>query len=307
MSAKTESRILLRKAPGERRVHSLSDFKRRQLAEHPCIRELMVTAAGFYPRAEGHSRNRPSGSSGFVFLHCIDGSGWVKSEDQDLIVTPHLGVFLEPGKAHEFGSSASDPWSCYYIHYEGTMAASYTRLILDERESGTCRIKGKGEYLKSFNRILATLEQGWNPQNALMASAHLHKLLSHIYFSKQNGAKGTRPSSPESRIQAIADMIKENPHNNISVMELARAAHLSTSRFRELFRKLNGMSPKQFSLHAQIARAKELLLSDSLCIHEVALRAGFSNSHYFARIFSTKVGITPSEYREKQPPSEFIH
>ena len=93
-------------------------------------------------------------------------------------------------------------------------------------------------------------------------------------------------------------MIEENPQNNVSVLEMARAANLSNSRFRELFKVLIGMSPKQFCLHVQIEKAKQLLASSELCIHEIAERIGTPDSHYFSRIFSRKVGVSPSEYRE---------
>ena len=281
-------------------VNFLSDHKRKKFSEAPCTCELMITATGYHPRAEGHYCHRPRGSRGFIFLYCIDGSGWVKFEGEDIIVTRNQGVFLRPGQEHEYGASQSHPWSYYYIHYEGQLAAPYTRLILDGQEHGTHWFQETDEYLKCFNMILANLEQGWSFRNMLMASAHLHKLLSYIYLKKQLDAESLHNAPPETRIQGIAEMIEENPQNNVSVLELARAANLSNSRFRELFKEFIGMSPKQYSLHMQIEKSKELLASGNLCVYEVAQQVGFADSHYFSRIFSKKVGISPSEYREKR-------
>lgn len=289
--------------PGERMVNFLSDYKRKKFSECPCTRELMITATGYHPHADGHYCKRPRGSRGFVFLYCIEGSGWVKFEDNDIILTRNQGVFLRPGREHEYGASKSHPWSYYYIHYEGQMAAPYTRLILDEKESGTYWIKETDEYLKCFSMIMANLEQGWTYPNMVMASAYLHKLLSYIYLKKQLDAEGVRNTSPETRIMAIAEMIEENPQNHVSVLELARAANLSNSRFRELFKQYMGMSPKQYILDMQIRKSKELLVSGDLCIHEVSERVGFPDSHYFSRIFSKKVGISPSEFRETNKDS----
>lgn len=297
MSEKTKNTFFPQNVPGERMVNFLTDHRRKKFAQRPGTRELMITAAGYHPHAEGHYCKRPRGSRGFVFLYCIDGSGWVKFEDQDIIITRNLGVFLKPDEAHEYGASKSQPWSYYYIHYEGDSAAPYTRMILDEKTSGTYWIKETDEFLKCFTMILSNLEEGWNFPNMLMASAHLHKLLSYVYLKKQHDADSIHNASTETRIQAIAEMIEENPHNNVSVMELARAANLSNSRFRELFRKIIGMSPKRYSLHMQIERAKELLLSDNLCIYEVSERSGFTDSRYFSRVFSKEVGMTPSDYR----------
>lgn len=299
MSDSIENTFYPQNVPGERMVNFLSDSRRKEFAQRPCTKELMITAAGYHPHAEGHYCKRPRGSRGFVFLYCIDGAGWVKFEGEEIIVTRNQGIFLRPGREHEYGASKTHPWSYYYIHYEGSMAAPYTRLILDEKESGTYWIKETDEYLRSFSMLLSSLEEGWNYPNMVMAAAYLHKLLSYIYLRKRNQADGVSNTSPMTRVQAVADFIEENPQNQISMMELARAASLSDSRFRELFKQLKGMSPKQYCLHMQIEKAKELLGSEELCIHEVAERVGMADSHYFSRIFAKKVGVSPSEYREK--------
>ena len=280
-------------------VNSLTDYKRKKFAAMPCTRELMITAVGYHPHAEGHYCKRPRGSRGFVFLYCIEGSGWVKYDGQDIIVTRNQGVFLRPSRAHEYGASKTHPWSYYYIHYEGALAVDYTRMLLDEHECGTYWIKETDEYLKRFSMILENLEKGWTYPNMVMASANLHKLLAWVYLKKQHDAAGLERVSTEVRVQAVADMVEENPQNNVSVLEMARAANLSNSRFRELFKALIGMSPKQFCLHVQIEKAKQLLASSELCIHEIAQRVGTPDSHYFSRIFSRKVGVSPSEYRER--------
>lgn len=285
--------------PGERMVNYLTDYRRKKFSQEPCTRELMITAAGYHPHAEKHYCKRPKGSRGFVFLYCIDGSGWAKYDDNDIIISRNQGVFLRPNREHEYGASKTHPWSYYYIHYEGSLAADYTHLILGNKASGTYWIKETDEYLRSFSMILANLEKGWNYPHMVMASAYLHKLLSYIYLKKEDNAKAISYTSTESRVRAVADMIEESPENNFSVLELARAANLSTSRFNELFKKTTGMSPKQYSLSMQIEKSKELLAKGDLCIHEISQKVGIADAHYFSRVFSKKTGMAPSEYREK--------
>ena len=97
-------------------VNSLTDYNRKKFAAMPCTRELMITAVGYHPHARGHYCKRPRGSRGCVFLYCIEGSGWVKYDGQDTIVTRNQGVFLRPEQAHEYGASKTHPWSYYYLH-----------------------------------------------------------------------------------------------------------------------------------------------------------------------------------------------
>lgn len=285
--------------PGERMVNDLSDYKRKKYSDQPFTRELMITAAGYHPHAKDHHCIRPRGSRGFVFLYCIDGVGWAKYEDQNITITSNQGVFLRPGRAHEYGASKISPWSYYYIHYEGTLADDYTRLILDNSESGTYWIKETEEYLRAFLMILENLEKGWEYPQMIMASAYLHKMLSYIYIKKIDSADAMRFTSAKTRVQAVADMIEESPHSQISVLELARAANLSTSRFNEVFKSVIGVSPKQYALQMKIEKSKELLVRTELCIYEVSERVGFVDSHYFTRLFTRKTGMAPSEFRNK--------
>jgi len=296
--------------PGERMVNFLQDAKRKVFAGMPCTRELMITAAGYHPHAEGHHCVRPRGSRGFVFLYCIDGAGWAKydatggsgwgkKERREITLSRNRSVFLRPGLFHEYGASKEEPWSYYYIHYEGTLAAEYTRLILEQDESGTHMIQESEEYLRDFCLILENLEKGWNYPQMVMASACLHKLLSYIYVRKKESADEVQVTSARSRVQAVAEMIEENPQNQLSVLELARAANLSVSRFNELFKAEIGESPKQYALQMKIEKSKELLARSDLCIYEISDRVGFEDCHYFSRIFSRKTGMTPSEFRTR--------
>jgi AraC family transcriptional regulator of arabinose operon len=296
--------------PGERMVNFLQDAKRKKFAGMPCTRELMITAAGYHPHAEGHHCIRPRGSRGYVFLYCIDGKGWAKfdrvwgggmdkKDRKEISVGRNQSVFLRPGCYHEYGASEDNPWSYYYIHYEGTLAAEYTQMILEQKESGSYIIQESEEYLRDFCLILENLEKGWNYPQMVMASACLHKLLSYIYLRKIESVDEIQITSAKTRVQSVAEMIEENPQNQLSVLELARAANLSVSRFNELFKEVVGSSPKQFALQMKLEKSKELLERSDLCIYEISDRVGFEDCHYFSRIFSRKTGMTPSDYRSK--------
>jgi two-component system response regulator YesN len=45
-------------------------------------------------------------------------------------------------------------------------------------------------------------------------------------------------------------------------------------------------------------RAKELLLSERLMLKDIALMLGYADAYHFGKIFKTKTGYTPGEYRQ---------
>jgi AraC-like DNA-binding protein len=85
------------------------------------------------------------------------------------------------------------------------------------------------------------------------------------------------------------------------ITDLADAAGLSPSRFRELFARHFGASPRSYGRAARIRRAKELLIASPLSIGEVARRTGFADVHAFSKAFRSVEGVPPSDYRRCGP------
>ena len=51
----------------------------------------------------------------------------------------------------------------------------------------------------------------------------------------------------------------------------------------------------------RLQNAKRLLRSTGMSITEIAYAVGFSDSNYFSSVFKKHTGMTPGEYRSKQP------
>lgn len=49
-----------------------------ELCIYPLTKLLFVTDIGFYPNAQYHYRDRPSGSEQNILIYCVEGEGWVE-------------------------------------------------------------------------------------------------------------------------------------------------------------------------------------------------------------------------------------
>jgi AraC-like DNA-binding protein len=85
------------------------------------------------------------------------------------------------------------------------------------------------------------------------------------------------------------------------IADLADAAGLSPSRFRERFAARFGASPRDYARRARIRRAKELMVASPLSIGEIARRTGFADVHAFSKAFRASEGMPPSAYRRCAP------
>lgn len=73
--------------------------------------------------------------------------------------------------------------------------------------------------------------------------------------------------------------------------------HLSPNYLSDLLKKETGLSAKDHINLFLVEKAKTLLLSDADSISGIAYQLGFNYPHYFSRLFKSKTGMTPHDYR----------
>ena len=91
--------------------------------------------------------------------------------------------------------------------------------------------------------------------------------------------------------------ILHNIYSNLSIDELARLCHLSTSSFKRKFNEVFKTSPKKYISQKKIEKAAALLKSDNLRISDIAYDVGFNSLATFNRNFTHTYGKSPTEYR----------
>ena len=91
--------------------------------------------------------------------------------------------------------------------------------------------------------------------------------------------------------------INLNCSSPITVSELAALENLSPSRYGALFRERFGTSPMEYVINARIRASLSLLSDTNMPINEISLLVGYSDPHFFSRLFKRKMGISPREYR----------
>ncbi len=82
-----------------------------------------------------------------------------------------------------------------------------------------------------------------------------------------------------------------------TVKYLAEQVHLSPNYLSDLLKKETGMNAKDRIHYYLIEEAKNLLLSTNKTVGELAFDLGFVYPQYFSRLFKSKTGMTPLEYR----------
>lgn len=89
-----------------------------------------------------------------------------------------------------------------------------------------------------------------------------------------------------------------NINENTSISEFAEDFQVSRTYLYKLFIKRFDKSPKQLIKDMRIRNAKTLLALTDKSITEVAAACGFENPIYFAEVFKSSEGTSPSQYRK---------
>ena len=99
------------------------------------------------------------------------------------------------------------------------------------------------------------------------------------------------------KAQAYLD---QNFTRDISIEKLAENLYVSVSYLSHSFREWTGMSPKQYVMLSRLSFSKELLMTTSLPVGEIAFRSGFEDANNFIRSFRRLTGMTPGAYRKQR-------
>jgi AraC family L-rhamnose operon transcriptional activator RhaR len=131
-------------------------------------------------------------------------------------------------------------------------------------------------------------------------------LIERAHAARQGGLADTAAlydtGSPVA--QSIAFM-ESRLADQITLDDIARAAHLSPRYFCEVFKSATGLTPVAYLTRLRIDHARYLLLRGDLSITTIAARSGFPDASYFARIFKQSTGLTPRQLKspkDQRPP-----
>ena len=133
---------------------------------------------------------------------------------------------------------------------------------------------------------------------ALVEQALVHLLRRYANLRRSAHLELSRAGLVDRRIRLAVELMHAHMHRDLSLEEIASAAHLSPFHFARLFKKLTGASPHAYLAGLRAARAQELLAETDLPVTEVGARVGYMSSSHFARAFRQATGISPSAYRK---------
>lgn len=138
-------------------------------------------------------------------------------------------------------------------------------------------------------------------QNLIVSSIELLLNYCTRYYDRQFITRKLANSDVISNVESILTNYFQSADLNEkglpTVKYLAEQVHLSPNYLSDLLKRETGMNAKDRIHYHLIEEAKNLLMNSTKTVGELAFALGFEYPQYFSRLFKSKTGMTPLEYR----------
>ncbi|MEZ4779700.1 MAG: response regulator [Flavobacteriaceae bacterium] len=136
-------------------------------------------------------------------------------------------------------------------------------------------------------------------ENLLAKREEQFAFYSQILEMKKGDAATAKKSNPLDinfikKIQEFS-LGKQQDHNMES---LAKELLMSRTQLHRKIKQLTNMSITQYINHIKLEKAKNLLLTSTLTVSEIAYEVGYEDPKYFSKVFKKEQGKTPSSFRD---------
>ena len=101
-------------------------------------------------------------------------------------------------------------------------------------------------------------------------------------------------------LDRVLQYLREHFREDVPMRVLADMMRLSLRQFHRNFKKHFGIPPNQYLIRMRVLAARDLLLSESRPISEIAYALGFADDTLFIRQFKSRMGMTPLQYRKSR-------
>ena len=131
--------------------------------------------------------------------------------------------------------------------------------------------------------------------NENFLSSQIQAILYQLSLAMQK--KRLWPKRENRTALQILHYIDNNKGRQLQNQDYAAAFGMTYRRLNAIFQAVYGVTIKQMQGILRVEQAKRML-SSGYTISETSAACGFEDYFYFLKVFKSKTGMTPSQYRE---------
>jgi AraC-like DNA-binding protein len=247
-----------------------------------CVREVNLVTRYIAKKQDYPMKN--GGRNHCGFLYTLEGTETYRFSDKTLDTPPHSITFIPRGEVY----------SIDFCEEQSVVIAFDFELVDAPQIRPFCVRLSKDNPLRT---LFSDAETRWllkKPECETDAKSAFYKIVSYLIKNELYYASG------ENRMkiaEAIAYLHAHYLETDFRVSMLSQIAKISPRYFEMLFFGEFKCTPKEYILSLKMQLARELLQSEKYTVTDVAGQLGYGDIYHFSKIFKSKTGYTPSEYK----------
>lgn len=282
---------------GEKLISLPKSINKRKSENSIFLNLLYITHIGYFPKAVGHHRSRPKGCTDNILIYCTAGKGWFSiGKEQHEVMANQFFIIPATDQHTQYSSDPNDPWTIYWVHFTGNRLSYLNDSLSFGRLMIPITTPFDDHKIKLWNIMYNCFEKGYSDENIIYANLTLFYFIANFLYPKKNTELISVPN-PELE-DKIVDYMRANISERLSVEDMAENFSYSVSRFQTLFKNKTGLAPIDYFIQLKMQKACQLLAFSDLLIKTIAISIGYTDAHYFSRIFTKIMGVSPIVYRK---------
>lgn len=251
---------------------------------------MVVNAIGNHCREKSYVTDHADGRLDYLLLYMEKGRIKMRFPDGDRDLNPGDFVIIPPRTPYHHSYAGGEEMSYFDVHFTGSQAEQILKeygltcfpAVHSIEEDGGVRRKFRPMFDNFF-----LLDQFRDREIAAL----FDRLLIFLGRRLANGGRDFM------RLATSLQMIHSSYQEDLRVSTLAGLENLSVPRYNVIFRRQFGTSPMEYLIRIRISNACELLATTDLSIKEIGAMVGYADPHFFSRIFRSRMGMSPKDYR----------
>ena len=249
---------------------------------------LCIVFASSAPRFEGDLDTYPAQEACWYLVGITGGSARITCEKGCL--------FLESGQL--LAVSGESPLDVLF-HGSGELSilclkGKLAGMLLRQSEALGGSLYPDGSLALQQTFLQLKQEETTGGISAPYASSEAYQLLMALYGTGSMAVKNEK-QLPQV-VEAALKILQQDFAFLDGIGDLADRLEVSQEYLTRTFRDHVGMTPGKYLVQVRVEQAKLLLQQGDHSVAFVADACGFTNGNYFARVFRSIVGVTPSVY-----------
>lgn len=194
------------------------------------------------------------------------------------LIYPFLGSFSS--LQHFFHHLWEEQLPCQVLGLTDRTAEFEALFTLTPRPEASASVSSLEDFSLFAGIFLRLVKHGWQKQPEPIPAGQTK--LRHIHYA-------------ETIMRWLHANFRQEFNLNLLTVEL----HLSACHISHLFKKATGGTITDYLISRRLREACVLLASTKLSVQEISHSVGIANFSYFCRLFKSKYGLTPAQYRNR--------